>query len=252
MLVVVVGIRTGLLGVFLCVSWACSLSEPTPLELARAGAANLKSARTTHIEGTGSFSIAEAFSRSFDFKLSGDTELPDKTRMHMQISTPGTALSLDTISIAGKSYSRRDASGLWSEDAGDAHTNTSIDPFSSADLTAIRDVVEVDRPIIDGRKTRHLRYSTDGAKLLDAMRLSAGEAGPSVARPHGSGELWIRVDDSQIVRQRVAVSFEMAGLDVEFAGMAVGQGTATFAISVDMRFSRHGERLPSITPPPTR
>jgi hypothetical protein len=244
--------RAGLLGVVLCVSTACSLSEPTPPELAAAGAANLKSARTTHIEGTGSFAIKEAVSMSFDFKLSGDTELPDKTRMRMQILTPETALSLDTISIAGKSYFRDNASGLWSEGTDSAHTNANIDPFSSADLTAIRDVVEVDRPMIDGRKTRHLRYSADSAKLLDAMRLSAGAAGPSVARPHGSGELWIRVDDSQIVRQRVAVSFEMAGLDLEFSGMAVGQGTATFAISVDMRFSRHGERLASITPPPTR
>jgi len=66
-------------------------------------------------------------------------------------------------------------------------------------------VVEVDRPEIDGRKTRHLRYQANTAKMLEDMRKAAGTSMESISNAQGTGELWIRIDDSQIVRQLVKV-----------------------------------------------
>jgi hypothetical protein len=243
----VVGMRAVVVGAVLLALTACSTAEPSAPALAATAAANLKSARTTHIEGTGSFSIKDALSTSFDFKLSGEAELPDKSRMRMQITTLGGALVLDTISVGGRSYTKDQTSGRWTEGAG----GTAIDA-TAVDLSAIRDVVEVDRPTIDGRRTRHLRYSTDGTKLLEALRLPGATQVPPVTGARGSGELWIRIDDSQIVRQSVTVSFRTDGQPaLGFGGSSTALST-TFEMSIDMRFSRHGEPVVTISPPPTR
>jgi hypothetical protein len=238
--------RAGVVGVISLALAGCAMSEPSAPALAAAGAANLKSARTTHIEGTGSFAIKDAASTSFDFKLSGEAELPDKSRMRMQISTLGAGLILETISVGGKSYAKDPTSGRWTEGAGGTAINA-----TSADLSAIRDIVEVDRPTIDGRRTRHLRYSTDSTKLLEALRLPGATQVPSVTGVHGNGELWIRIDDSQIVRQIVTVSFQADGLPALSFGGGSARST-TFEMSIDMRFSRHGEPVVTISPPPTR
>jgi hypothetical protein len=242
--------RAGVVGVFVLALAGCSSPEPSAPALALTGAANLRTAGTTHIEGTGSFVINDAAAMSISFRLSGDAQLPDKSRMRVQISTLGTALNLETISISGKSYVKDAITGKWSEGAGGPAITASVDPFGSVDLSAVRDVTEVDRPIIDGRETRHLRYDTDSTKLLDAMRSGARAA--SIANPQGSGELWIRVDDSQIVRQKVRVSFQVDALSDLGFSEAGGPDKATLLMSMDMRFSRHGAPVPTITPPPTR
>ena len=243
----VVGKRAGVVGLVVLALTGCATAEPSAPALAAAGAANLKSARTTHIEGSGSFSIRDALSTSFDFKLSGEAELPDKSRMRMQISTPGAAIVLETISVGGRSYTKDPTSGTWTEGAAGTPMNA-----TSVDLSAIRDVVEVDRPTIDGRRTRHLRYSTDSTKLLEALRLPGATHVPPVSGVRGSGDLWIRIDDSQIVRQSVTVSFQTDAMQaLGFVGSGAARST-TFEMSIDMRFSRHGEPVVTISPPPTR
>lgn len=51
--------------------------EPSPRDLLQRASANLKTAKTTHIEGTGTFARKDGMGLSFDFKISGDAELAD-------------------------------------------------------------------------------------------------------------------------------------------------------------------------------
>src|SRR5437762_9191643 len=71
-----------------------TLAEPSPTELLQKASANLAKAKTAHIDGGGSFAISPF---SFDFKLTGDTEIPDKSRLTMQMSLLGQTLSVDTV-----------------------------------------------------------------------------------------------------------------------------------------------------------
>jgi len=127
-----------------------------------------------------------------------------------------TRCCVETIAIAGKEYTLDAASGKWTAGSGTSKVTSVIDPLGNVDASVIHDVVEVDRPEIDGRKTRHLRYQADTTKIIAGMRQSAGASPQSISNAQGTGELWIRIDDSQIVRQLVKVSLDVDGL----AGLA--------------------------------
>jgi hypothetical protein len=53
--------------------------EPSASELTAKGVANLKSAKTVHLDGSGSIGLKaqSGLSLSFEFKLSGDAEPPN-------------------------------------------------------------------------------------------------------------------------------------------------------------------------------
>ena len=231
---------------------ACA-PEPTASALTATGIANLKSAKTVQLDGSGSIALKaqSGLSFAFDFKLSGNAELPDKARMSVQLTVLGNAFKVETIAIAGKEYTMDATSGKWSAGSRTSSVTSVIDPLGNIDASMIRDVAEVDRPEIDGKKTRHLRYQADTAKIIEGMRQSAGASPQSISNAHSTGELWIRIDDSQIVRQLVTVSIDVSGL-AGFAvpGAAPGADSASMELSVDMRFSRHGEAVPQITAPP--
>ena len=230
---------------------ACS-PEPTASQLTAKGVANLTSAKTVHFEGTGSVALKgqSAFSLAFEFKLSGDAELPNKARMNVQMALMGMAFDVDTIMLDGKEYTKDAATGKWSEGSGASPVNSLMDPLGNVDMSLIRDVVEIDRPEVDGRKTRHLRYQADTTKMIEEMRKSAGTASQAVSNPQGTGELWIRIDDSQIVRQLVKVSMDVDGLAGFLPASASNVGRASVEMSLDMRFSNHGGAVPQITAPP--
>jgi hypothetical protein len=231
---------------------ACS-REPTASELTAKGVANLASAKTAHMDGSGSLALKSqgGLAFTFDFKLAGDAELPDKARMSVKMTVLGNAFNVETIAVGGKEYTLDPATGKWSAGSGTSSVTSVMDPLGNIDASVIRDVVEVDRPEVDGRKTRHLRYQADTAKMIEGMRQSAGASAQSVTNAQGTGELWIRIDDSQIVRQVVTVSMDVDGL-AGFAppGAAASAGKASMEMSLDMRFSRHGEPVPQITAPP--
>jgi hypothetical protein len=180
---------------------AATLAEPSPTELLQKASANLTSAKTAHIDGTGSFAISSGLSLSFDFKLNGDAEMPDKSRLTTQMSLLGQALSVDTITIGGRTFSKGLMGGDWTESAANDPQGAVLDPLGQADLTAVTTVTEVDRPEIDGRKTRHLSYVIDQSKLVEKMKGSQSGTTPSlsVSGATGAGEVWIRSDDDQIV-----------------------------------------------------
>jgi hypothetical protein len=230
---------------------AATFAEPSPTELLQAANANLAKAKTAHIDGTGSFAISSGLSISFDFKLNGDAEIPDKSRLTTQMSLMGQSLSIDTITIGGKTFSRGLMGTDWTESAANDPQGAILDPLGQADLTAVATVAEVDRPEIDGRKTRHLSYVIDQSKLVDKMKGSPLGTTPSlsVSGATGTGEVWIRVDDSQIVRQLVKVSVDMdAGLGIPGASTT---GAGKFEMSFDIKFTRIGEPIsPAITAPP--
>ncbi len=230
---------------------ACT-PEPTASALTAKGIANLNSAKTVHLDGTGSIALKgqNAFSFAFEFKLSGDAELPNKARMNPQMALMGMAFDVETITLAGKEYAKDAATGIWTEGSGTSPVNSLMDPLGNIDMSFIRDVVEVDRPEIDGRRTRHLRYQADTTKMLDEIRRSAGTSSQSISNPQGTGELWIRIDDSQIVRQLVKVSMDVDGLAGFLPASASNIGKAAVEMSLDMRFSKHGEAVPQITAPP--
>jgi len=230
---------------------ACS-PEPTASQLTAKGVANLTSAKTVHLDGTGSLALKgqNAFSFAFEFKLSGDAEPPDKARMNVQMALMGMAFDVETIMLDGKEYTKDAATGQWSEGSGASPVNSLMDPLGNIDASLIRDVVEVDRPEIDGRKTRHLRYQADTTKMIEEMRKSAGATSQAVSNPQGTGELWIRIDDSQIVRQLVKLSMDVDGLAAFLPASAANVGRASVEMSLDMRFSNHGGAVPQITAPP--
>ena len=228
--------------------------EPTASELTAKGVANLTSSKTAHLDGIGSLALKSqaGLSFTFDFKLAGDAELPDKARLSVQMTVLGNALKVESIAVGGKEYTLDAASGKWTTSGSKTSSVTSVmDPLGNIDPSAIKDVVEVDRPEIDGKKTRHLRYQADTTKMIEGMRQSAGASAQSVSNAQGTGELWIRIDDSQIVRQLVKVSLDVEGL-AGFAppDAAPSAGKASMEMSLDMRFSHHGEPVPQITAPP--
>jgi hypothetical protein len=231
---------------------ACS-REPTASEFTAKAVANLTSAKTAHLDGTGSLALKaqNGLSFTFDFKLAGDAELPDKARMSVQMTVLGNAFKVDTIAIGGREYTLDAASGKWTAGSGTSSVTSVMDPLGNIDASVIRDVVEVDRPEIDGRKTRHLRYQADTTKMIEGMRQTAGASSQSISNAQGTGELWIRIDDSQIVRQLVKVSLDVDGLaGFVIPGASASAGSASMEMSLDMRFSRQGEPVPQITAPP--
>lgn len=231
---------------------ACT-PEPSASALTATGIANLKSAKTVQVDGNGSVALKSqnGISLTFDFKLSGDAALPDNARMNVQMALLGRSFNVDTITVAGRGYTKDSATGKWSEGFGKSPIGGVMDPLGSIDASLLRDVVEVDRPEIDGRKTRHLRYQADTAKMIEDMRKTSGTSTQSVSNAQGTGELWIRIDDSQIVRQLVKVSLDvdgLAGFDIPAAAGTMGK--ASMEMSLDMRFSQHGQAFPQITAPP--
>jgi hypothetical protein len=230
---------------------ACS-PEPTASQLTTKGIANLTSAKTVHLDGTGSIALKgqNAFSFAFEFKLSGDAELPNKARMNVQMNLLGMAFDVDTIMLDGKEYTKDSATGVWSEGSGTSPVQSLMDPLGNIDASLFRDVVEVDRPEVDGRKTRHLRYQADTTKMIEELRTSAGATSQAVSNPQGTGELWIRIDDSQIVRQLVKLTMDVDGLAGLLPASATNIGKASVEVSLDMRFSDHGGAVPQITAPP--
>jgi hypothetical protein len=230
---------------------ACS-PEPTASQLTAKGITNLTSAKTVHLDGIGSLALKgqNAFSFAFEFKLSGDAELPNKARMNVQMNLLGMAFDVDTIMLDGKEYTKDGATGTWSEGSGESPINSLMDPLGNIDTSLFRDVVEVDRPEIDGRKTRHLRYKADTTKLIEDLRASAGASSQTVMNPQGTGELWIRIDDSQIVRQLVKLTMDVDGLAGLLPASASNIGRASVEMSLDMSFSNHGGAVPQITAPP--
>ncbi len=247
----------GLVVVLASIAIACgaaaTLAEPSPTELLQKASANLTNAKTARIDGTGSFAISSGPSISFDFKLNGDAEMPDKSRLTTQMSLLGQSLSVDTITIGGRTFSKGLVGGDWSESAADDPQGAVLDPLGQADLTAVASVVEVDRPEIDGRKTRHLSYVIDQTKLIEKMKGSPSGTTPSlnVSGATGKGEVWIRTDDSQIVRQLVKLSVDMDG-GLGIPGASPTTGASKFEISFDIKFTHIGEPIsPAITAPPT-
>lgn len=232
---------------------AGALGEPTPSELLQKASANLTNAKTAHIEGTGSFAVNSVVSISFDFKLNGDVEMPDKSRLTTAMSLLGQSLSVDTITIGGRTFSKGLVGGDWTESAANDPQGAVLDPLGQADLTAVTNVTEVDRPEIDGRKTRHLSYVIDQSKLVEKMKGTPSGTTPSlnVTGATGQGEVWIRTDDNQIVRQLVKVSVDVDG-GISIPGSSPTAGASKFDISFDIKFTQVGEPIsPAITAPPT-
>ena len=230
-----------------------ALAEPSPAELLQKASTNLKDAKTAHIQGTGSFAITSGLSISFDFKLNGDVEIPDKSRLATQMSLLGQSLAVDTITIGGKTFSKGLIGSGWTVTAANDPQGAVLDPLGQTDLSAVTKVTEVDRPVIDGRKTRHLSYTIDQSKLAEKMKLqSASTPSLNVSGATATGEIWVRTDDNQIVRQTVKISMDMAG-DLGIPGAAPASGTSTLDISFDLTFSHLGEPVsPAITAPPTQ
>ena len=227
-----------------------TLAEPSPTELLQKASANLAKAKTAHIDGGGSFAISPF---SFDFKLTGDTEIPDKSRLTMQMSLLGQTVSVDTVTIGGQTFSRGLVSNDWTQSTANDPQGAILDPLGQADLTAVASIAEVDRPVIDGHKTRHLSYVVDQSKFVDKIKSSPSGATPplTLSGATGTGEIWIRIDDSQIVRQLVKLSLNVdAGLGIPGASSTTSAGT--LGMSFDIKFTHIGEPIsPAITAPPT-
>ena len=241
---------------------ACGSLEQSPTDLVRGASAKMQSTKSVHVEGTGSFGIKAGMSMSFDFKLSGDVEMPDKSRMSLQMSLFGQNLSVEMLSVDGKAYAKDPTTGVWTE-ASQSKSSSSVppsllgDPMSSFDLSKVASVVEVDRPVVDGKTTRHLRYTADPAKLADAMRQAAGSAKTPALTPTAVGEVWIRVDDGQIVRQSVKVTLDIDNAPSLFGALpgtsaAPSATKGSLEMAYDFTFSKHGQPIPAITAPPTR
>jgi hypothetical protein len=242
---------------------ACGTLEPSATDLVRGASAKMQTTKSVHIDGTGSLGIKGGFSMSFDFTLTGDLEMPDRSRMKLEMALFGQSLDVEMLTLDGKAYAKDPVTGTWSE----ASTGTSssslppffiTDPASTLDLSKVSGVVEVDRPLVDGQKTRHLRYTADPAKLADSIRKSAGASALPGANPTMVGEVWIR-DDGQIVRQSMKVTLEIEDFTASLFGALPGASTApapkpaakgSFEMAFDFTFSKHGQPIPAITRPP--
>ena len=248
----------GAILVLAAVAIACgqpaTLAEPSPTELLQKASTNLKEAKTAHIDGTGSFSISSGLNISFDFKLNGDVEIPDRSRLTTDMSVLGQSLSVDTITIGGRTFSKGLTGSGWSESPASDPEGAVLDPLGQTDLSAVTTVTELDRPVIDGQKTRHLSYTIDQSKLAEKMKISQSGTSPAVAvsGATGKGEIWIRTEDNQIVRQLVTLSVDLAG-DIGSPSASPAPGRGAFEISFDLKFSHLGEPVsPAITAPPTQ
>jgi hypothetical protein len=227
--------------------------EPSASQLTATGIANLQSAKTAHLDGTGAIALKaqSGMSFSFEFKLSGDAEIPNKARMNVQMALLGMSFNVDTITVDGKGYTKDAVTGVWAEGSKSSSMNGVLDPLGNVDMSFIHDVIEVDRPDVDGHKTRHLRYQADTTKMIAALQQTSGTSAQPIANPVGTGELWIRIDDSQIVRQLVKVSLDVDGLaGISLPGSTSNIGKASVEMSLDMHFSHHGEAVPQISAPP--
>src|SRR2546425_5138774 len=240
-------------GITLSCSVVASFLEPSPTALLQKASANLKAAKTTHIEGTGTFAIKDGMNLSFDFKMSGDAEVPDKARLNMQMALLGQSLSVDTITIGGRTFVKGLQGTTWTEgSATDPTQSGMLDPLGQTDLSTVVSVTEIDRPEVEGKKTRHLKYAVDVQKLVDKMQSAPGAASLKPSNVIGTGEVWVRTDDTQIVRQLVKLSFEIAGdLGLSAGGAPAPSGKGTFEMSFDLHFSQLGQPIsPAITGAP--
>ena len=241
----------------------CTLLEPSATDLVRGASAKMQSTKSVHIDGTGSLGIKGGFSMSFDFKLTGDLQMPGRSRMELQMGLFGQDLDLEILTLDGKAYAKDPVTGTWTESS--TSTSSSMPPFfitdpaSTLDLSKVAGVVEVDRPLVDGQKTRHLRYTGDPRRLADSIRTSAGSSSLPMSDPTMVGEVWIRVDDGQIVRQSVRVTLEIDDLGAALLGALPGASSAaapksaakgSFEMAFDFTFSKHGQPIPDITKPP--
>jgi hypothetical protein len=236
-------------------SVVASLVEASPSTLLQKASANLKAAKTTHIDGTGTFAIKDGMNLSFDFKMTGDAEVPDKARLNTQMALLGQSLSVDTITIGGRTFTKGLQGTTWTEGASTDPTQSGmLDPIGQTDLSTVVSVAEIDRPEVDGNKTRHLRYAVDAQKLADKMRSAPGATSFKPSNVTGTGEVWVRTDDTQIIRQLVRLSYDIEGsLGLSAGGAASPSGKRTFEMSFDLHFSLIGQPItPAITAPPTR
>src|SRR5919198_1508805 len=230
------------------------LIEPSPQQLLEKANENLKAAKTTHFDGTGSISVKGGMSIAFDFTMRGDAEIPDKSRMTVEMALFGQSLNSDVITVGGKSYTKDSNAVGWKEGSGSNSSapTSMLDPIGQMDPTTLISVTEVDRPDVDGKPTRHLAYTIDPQKLLEQMK-KATTTQIKALNPVGKGEVWIRVDNNQIVRQLVKLSFDMEG-DL---GLPMPSGAspakASMEVTFDLKFSRIGDPVtPAITAPPLK
>jgi hypothetical protein len=87
--------------------------------------------------------------------------------------------------------------------------------------------------------------------MIDGLSNASKTTTQSVTNAQGIGELWIRIDDAQIVRQLVKVTVDVDGLaGFDLPGATSNLGKSSLEMSLDMRFSHHGEAVPQITAPP--
>jgi hypothetical protein len=255
-------------GIFLAfLMSACGSLEQSPTDLVRGASAKMQSAKSVHVEGTGSFGMKAGLSMSLDFKISGDLELPDKSRMKMQLNLFGSDLAVEMLTVGGKAYAKDPVTGAWAESSKTKTSSTSVpsslvtDPLGTFDLSKVSNVVEIDRPVVDGQKTRHLKYTVDSAKLTDAMRQAAGGSPAPQVTPTTTGEVWIRVDDGRVVRQTATATMEFDGAPSLFGSLTTSSASpstktattkASFTFSMDFAFSNYDQPIPAITAPPTR
>ena len=231
-----------------------TVAEPSATELLQRASTNLKDAKTAHIDGTGSFAIASGLSLAFDFKLSGDVEMPDKSRLTTTMSLLGQTLSVDTITVGGRTFTKGLVGSEWAESAPNDPEGAVLDPLGQTDLSAVTAVTELDRPEIDGHRTRHLSYTIDQGKLIEKMKGSQIATSPSltVSGATGKGEIWVRTDDNQIVRQLVKLSVD-TDVDLGMPGASPTSSANTLVISFDLKYSHLGEPVsPAIAAPPTQ
>ncbi len=125
---------------------------------------------------------------------------------------------------------------------------------SASELTAkgVANLTSAKTVHLDGTGSIALKghYRADTTKMIEELRKSAGATTQAVTNPQGTGELWIRIDDSQIVRQLVTLSMDIDGLAALLPASASNVGKASVEMSLDMRFSNHGGAIPQITAPP--
>jgi hypothetical protein len=239
-------------------SQVAALFEPAPADLLAKASANLQAAKTAHIDGTGAFSLKGGLSVSFDFKFSGDAEMPDKSRMNVQMSLFGQNLSIDTITVDGRTFTKDLVGPGWSEGGGASPVQGAgtLDPLGQMDLSSVSSVKEIDRPQVDGKVTRHLAYTVDAQKLIDKLKQSgASQAFMSdkLSNMKAEGEIWIRTEDAQIVRQSVKMAFDLDLSSMSFPSAAATSAPASgsFEASFDVKLSNIGQPLsPAIMAPP--
>ena len=238
----------------LVVAVACNqavATEASPSELLAQANTKLRSAKTSHMEGTGTLAVKAGGAVAFDLKLRGDAEIPGKTRLNTELTILGQALSVDTITIDGRTFTRQGLAFGWEE--GVAGPNQGLNPLGQLDLTRVSGVIEIDRPEIDGRKTRHLKYTIESENLLRQLLDSATAPSFRPSNAVGTGEVWIATDDGQLVRQIVNIAFDIENAGgLGLPGTGGGTNKARFEAAFDLKYTLIGRPVsPAITAPPT-